>query len=119
MEIEELAAKVDALVESFTALTGVLTPLAESLKTPEPPEVDVAAAVESAIDKAVEAGLPKELRAPVIEAAKTGGDVDAAITGQKAIVDAVKASVTKEDDEFEGRFGRQFTEASDILPKDW
>lgn len=119
MEIEELAAKVDTLVEAFTALTGVLTPLAESLKPEEAPEVDVAAVVEAAIDKATEAGLPKELRAPVIEAAKTGGDIDAAITGQKAIVDAVKASFTELEESLEGRFGGQLVEASTILPKGW
>lgn len=93
MEIEELATKVDQLTESVKSLTDLFTPIAESLKPEEKPEVDVAAAVEAAIDKATEAGIPKELRNAVVEAAKTGGDVDAAITAQKAIVTAVEASL--------------------------
>lgn len=95
MEISDLAVKVDALTEAFTALTGVLTPLAESLKPEEKPEVDVAAAVETALDKAAEADIPKELRGPVLEAAKSGGDVDEAISAQKAIVEAIKTKLTE------------------------
>lgn len=93
MEISELAEKVDALSESIQALVGVVTPLAESLKPEEKPEVDVAAAVESAIDKATAADIPKELRASIVEAAKAGADVDAAISEQKAIVEAIKARI--------------------------
>ena len=103
MEISELAEKVDALTESLAALVAVVTPLAESLKPEEKPEVDVAAAVESAIDKAIESDIPKELRGPIVEAAKAGEDVDAAISTQKAIVDAVEARFTKNVQE--GYFG--------------
>lgn len=98
LEIEELAQKVDSLSESFKVLSDALTSLTESLATPEVPtkEVDVAAAVESAIDKTTEAGIPKELRATIIEAAKSGGDVDAAIAAQKAVVEAVRSLVVTE-----------------------
>lgn len=114
MEIEDLATKVDALVEAVSALTGVITPLAENFKpvVKDSDEVDVAAAVESAYDKAVEAALPKELRRVVIEAAKNGEDVDAAITAQKAIVDAVRTTL-EEAAEAVGRFGGASTDNHD------
>lgn len=112
MEIEDLATKVDALTESLATLTSLLTPLAENFKPVENPEVDVAAAVESAYDKAVEAALPKELRKVVIEAAKNGEDVDAAITAQKAIVDAVRTTF-EEAAEVAGRFGGSSVDSDD------
>jgi hypothetical protein len=114
MEISELAEKVDALSESIKTLVGVVTPLAESLKPEVKPEVDVAAAVESAIDKAEEAGIPKELRSAVIETAKSGGNVENAIASQKAIVEAVKAKLAAADTRMqEGVFGGASTDSHD------
>lgn len=113
MEISELAEKVDALAESIQALVGVVTPLAESLKPEEKPEVDVAAAVESAIDRATESEIPKELRGPIIEAAKAGADVDAVISEQKAIVEAIKSRLTVNLQE--GVFGGASTDNHDYM----
>jgi hypothetical protein len=118
MEISELAEKVDTLTEAVAALTGIVTPLAESLKPEDAPEVDVAAAIESAIDKAEEADIPKELRGPILEAAKAGEDVDAAVATQKAVVEAVKARITESHDAG-GRFGGSGTveDAAAYVPK--
>lgn len=118
MEIEELAAKFDALSESVTTLLSVVTPLAESLKPEVKPEVDVAAAAVEADRKAEESEIPVELRTAILEAAKNGEDVDAAIASAKAVVDAVKSRIT-ESHEPEGRFGgsAKLEEASAYVPK--
>lgn len=105
VEIEELAAKVDSLVEAVTGLTGIVGPLAESLKPAEKPEVDAAAAAVEADRKADAAEIPVELRAPILAAAKEGGDIDAAIAEAKSVVDAVKNRITESAGAAAGRFG--------------
>lgn len=118
MEIEELATEVKGLSESITALLAVMTPLAESLKPEVKPDVDVAAAAVEADRKAEESEIPVELRTAILEAAKTGGDVDAAIASAKTVVDAVKSRLT-ESHESEGRFGGAGTveDAAAYVPK--
>lgn len=93
MEIQELADKVDALVEAVAALTGVVTPIAESLKPAEEPEVDTVAAVQAAYDAAED--LPKDLRNEVIEAVKADPKVDVAelVEKKKALVESIRESI--------------------------
>jgi len=93
MEIQELAEKVDALVEAVAALTGVVTPLAESLKPAEEPEVDTVAAVKAAYEAAED--LPKDLRNEVIEAVEADPKVDVAtlVEKKKALVESIRESL--------------------------
>lgn len=95
MEIEELAKKVESLAESFTALLAVLTPLAESLKPEEAPEVDVAAAVEAAYDEALEAGLPQKLVKAVVAEVKADpkADVKASIKDKSDLIESLKETL--------------------------
>lgn len=118
VEIEELAAKIDAVMESLTTLAGTMTTVAESIKPDEKPEIDVAAAAVEADRKADEAEIPVALRAPILAAAKEGGDVDAAIAEAKAVVDAVKNRLA-ESAASGGRFGGAgvVEDASALIPK--
>lgn len=100
-DFEERMARIE---ESLAALLPAVTALVESLKPAEKPDVDVAAAAVEADRKATEAGIPVELRTAIVEAAKSGGDVDAALAESKRVVESVKASVIAEA-EADGRFG--------------
>lgn len=93
MEIQELAEKVDAIAESLSALTAVLTPIAESLKPEEAPEVDVVEAVRAAGEAAHD--LPKDLRDIVIEAVKADpkADVAALVTKQTELVESIRETI--------------------------
>ena len=115
MELSELASKVDTLVEAVTALTGVVTPLAESLKPEVKPEVDVAAVVESAYDASLTAKLPESMRKVVIEAAKSGGDITAAVADQVKLRDEILAESAVEQRQVEGYVhGKTFESAVDL-----
>lgn len=116
-DFEERMARIE---ESLAALLPAVTALVESLKPAEKPDVDVAAAAVEADRKATEAGIPVELRTAIVEAAKSGGDVEAALTESKRVVESVKAGILAEA-ESEGRFGGAagVTDASTILPKGW
>ena len=94
MEIEELATRVDTLAESLTALTALVTPLAETLtaKVQEEevePELDFALIAEAAIA----AGLPEAARKVVYDQVRHGAVVETAIADQKSYVESVQNSV--------------------------
>lgn len=101
MELSELASKIDTLVEAVTAQTGVYTALVESLKPEVKSEVDVAAVVESAYDASLTAKLPESMRKVVIEAAKSGGDIAAAVADQVKLRDEILAE-SKQERQVEG-----------------
>ncbi len=92
VEIEELASEVSALKESIAALVEMFTPIAESLKPAEEPEVDVVEAVKTAYKTA--ADLPEALRDEVIEAVQVDPKVDVAalVEAKKGLVDSIRES---------------------------
>jgi hypothetical protein len=95
MEIQELAEKVDALAEAMTGLVALFTPIAESLKPEETPEVDVVEAVRAASEAAHD--LPKDLRDIVIEAVKADptADVAALVTKQTELVESIRETIVE------------------------
>lgn len=95
MEIEALAAKVDALAESLQAMIGKFDTLAESLTPAEvvAEEVDLAAVVEAAVAE----GLPRESRDVVVESVKAGADPVEAIAKQSAFVESIRKAVAEAD----------------------
>jgi len=95
MEIEELAEKVDTIAKSVQTLTDALTPIAESLKPAEKPEVDVAAAVEAAYDEAIEAGLPRKLVKAVVAEVRANpeADVKESIKDKSDLIESLKESI--------------------------
>lgn len=96
-EIKELEGKVDALVEAIAALTTMFTPIAESLKPAEEPEVDTVAAVKAAYEAAED--LPKDLRNEVVEAVENDPKVDVAalVEKKKGLVESIRESLGVEE----------------------
>lgn len=95
MEIEDLAKEVAALNESITGLITLFTPIAESLRPEEAPEIDVVEAVIAASKAASD--LPEELRDEVMESVKNNPKVDvAALVAKKtALVESIRGSITE------------------------
>jgi len=95
MEIQELAEKVDALAESLTTLTALLTPIAESLKPSPEPQVDVVEAVKAAYKTAKD--LPEALRDEVIEAVQADPkvDVDALVATKLVLVESIRETIVE------------------------
>lgn len=93
MEIQELAGKVDKLVEGFNTLNGTLTTLAESLKPVETPlEVaDLGAVAEAA----VKAGIPEEMRLEIYETVKEMAPAAAldVVAKRKALVESIAKQI--------------------------
>lgn len=89
--IADLSAKVDSLVEGLSALSGVVTTLAEA-QTPVEPVVDeVEIDFAQVAEQAVAAGLPAEARKVVYESVRNGKSIPDAIADQKALVESIKA----------------------------
>lgn len=95
MEIEDLAKEVAALNESITGLITLFTPIAESLRPEEAPEIDVVEAVIAASKAASD--LPEELRDEVMESVKNDPSVDvtALVAKKTALVESIRGSVTE------------------------
>jgi len=95
MEIEDLAKEVAALNESITGLITLFTPIAESLRPEEAPEIDVVEAVIAASKAASD--LPEELRDEVMESVKNDPKVDvtALVAKKTALVESIRGSVTE------------------------
>lgn len=95
MEIQELAEKVDALTEAVAGMVSLFTPIAESLKPEEAPEVDVVEAVRAAGEAAHD--LPKDLRDVVIEAVKADpkADVTALVAKQNELVESIRETIVE------------------------
>lgn len=93
MEIQELAVKVDKVLEGLTSLTSSLTTLTESLKPVESaPEVaDLGAVAEAA----VKAGIPEDMRLEIYETAKamTPADALALVEARKKLVDSIAKQI--------------------------
>ena len=124
MEIDELATKVDALVESVSALTGTVTTLVEASK-PAPVETSdeepaATADVADAIEKAVDAGLPKEVRQEIKESLERDPsiDVDKLIEKKKAFLDDLRESLA-EDAGYVHESASGKSSATDFIPAGW
>lgn len=92
MEIEDVAKKVDLLAEALSAFVKEATPLLESLKPDENPEVvDMAASIEAVI----EAKLPKASRKAVLESVTAGVKIEDAILSEKARVDEIRKELAE------------------------
>lgn len=120
MEIEELAKEVSELREAMTGFITLATPLLETLKPAEAPEVDTTAAVTVAYEKAIDAGLPKRLRESVIAAVKADPtvDVDAAIKTETEFVESLKSDIA-EADGFVRESAPVNKDASTYVPRAW
>lgn len=94
MEIEELATRVDTLAESLTALTALVTPLAETL-TAKVQEEEAEPVLDFALiaEAAIAAGLPEAARKVVYDQVRHGAVVETAIADQKSYVESVQNSV--------------------------
>lgn len=97
MDDKDIKAIVDGLTEALAPTIAAVNTLVESLKPDEAGdegEPDLAAVTESA----VEAGLPKQARAKVVEAVKAGAAVEEAIKAEKDYIESVLAEVKTEEE---------------------
>lgn len=92
MENAELGAKLDKLAEALAALSGVVTPLLESLKPAEAPEGVKLGDVSEAI---VEAKLPAGSRKAVYAAIESGTSLAEAIKAETERVAEIRKELTE------------------------
>lgn len=119
MEIEDVDKKVTALTEMVEGFIASASPLLETLKPAEVPNVDTTAAVEAALEKAFDAGLPKSLRESISAAVKAEPtlDVDAAIKEKTDFIESLKSEIA-EDAGFV-RESAVTVDAKALVPRAW
>ena len=123
MEIEELAAKVEALTESMATVADAVGKLVEA-QTPalkeEEPVAASAAEISDAVEKAVEAELPKEFRTELAEALAHDKefDVDAFIESKVKFIEGLRESRTNDEPPVK-EHGSITESAAKFVPSGW
>jgi delta 1-pyrroline-5-carboxylate dehydrogenase len=94
-DIEKIVEGVTAALT--TALDGLKEALTPAVAAVEPGEDATVVDRAEVVEAAVEAGLPKILRARVVKAVEDGASIEEAIAAEKSVIDALKEGAVEDE----------------------